>query len=129
MGSAAIQRYRRLFSTWAAMLAVNVWLWWLPAAAAMEEYGESAAPDEYWFAEWPPGIWQEELAGSPSVSLHEINWDEATAVDLKNLLDVPPAVTNPFEDFYYRGAGYAAQTQWLVGKGDERGSSVSRAYA
>jgi hypothetical protein len=121
MGSAVIQRYRGLLSTCAAMLAVNVCLWWAPAAAAMEQYSESAAPDEYWFAEWPPGIRQQDQAGASSPSLHEINWDEATAVDLENLLDIPPAVTNPFEDFYYRGAGYAAQTQWLLGKRDELG--------
>jgi hypothetical protein len=106
---------------WMAMLAVNVCLAGVLVADAMEEDGNSAAPDEYWFAEWPPGIIQEDLTDSPSASLDTINWDEATAVDLENLLDVPSAVPNPFEDYYYRGAGYAAQTQWLLGKGDELG--------
>jgi hypothetical protein len=121
MRSAVIQRYRRILSTWAAVLAMAGGPSWTPAAVAMEEYGDFASPTEYWPAQWPPGVWQEDLSASPTTFLHEINWDEATAVDLENLLDVPPAVPNPFEDYYYRGAGYAAQTQWLAGKGDELG--------
>lgn len=78
-------------------------------------------PTEYWEATFPPDMWHEARTEAPPVPIYEINWDEATPVDIEELRDGRPPKYDPFEIYHYRGAGYAAQSQWIAGKGDELG--------
>ncbi|TVS20001.1 MAG: hypothetical protein EA424_06245 [Planctomycetaceae bacterium] len=92
-----------------------------PPAFATELDGDFPSLAEYWSAEWPPNAWQEDLANPPLVSAYEVNWDEATRVDIDDLQDKGFDLNNPFGANFYCGAGYPAPTQWLIGKGDELG--------
>ncbi len=90
-------------------------------SVATGEIAGDLLPTEYWEATFPPDMWYETRPEAPTLPIYEIDWDEATPVDLEVLWDDRPAVYDPFKVYHYRGSGYAAHTQWIIGKGDELG--------
>jgi hypothetical protein len=78
-------------------------------------------PTEYWEASFPPDMWNEPRSEAASVPMDEVNWDDAVAVEIHELQNNQPPRYDPFKVYHYRGAGYAAPSQWIIGKGDELG--------
>jgi len=89
-------------------------------ASAVEDYVEYALPAEYLPAEMPNDVWQQSLQLPQPVQMRDINWDEATPVDLDKMMSDVPVAVDPFGDYFYRPVGNAPPG-WLIGNGDRLG--------
>jgi hypothetical protein len=89
-------------------------------ANAFEDHLEYALPAEYLPADMPNGVWQQSMQTPPSIALQEVDWDEATPVDLDQLMHDRPFVVSPFGDYFYRPGG-KDPPGWLIGNGDQLG--------
>jgi hypothetical protein len=121
MRSVFVSYFSTSASMWAMVLALSGGFLCASTTCATEMPGDVPWVAQHWSPDWPSSAWQEEPASSPLVNTYEINWDEATGVNLDDPRDDVMDLNNPFGAYFYRGAGQVAETQWLIGKGDELG--------